>query len=121
MRFLLDQDVYAITTRFLIEAGHDVVLVAQMGLAQASDEEILRTAKEQNRVLITRDRDYGNLVFVRAIGCGVLYLRIRPSTVNSVHNELMRVTQLYTDRDLTQAFVVIEADGHRFRKAYSDD
>ena len=29
MKFLLDQDVYAITARFLIDAGHDVVLVAQ--------------------------------------------------------------------------------------------
>ncbi|MCZ8188344.1 MAG: hypothetical protein O9326_00925, partial [Microcystis sp. LE19-338.1B] len=28
-KFLLDQDVYAITARFLIDAGHDVVLVAQ--------------------------------------------------------------------------------------------
>jgi predicted nuclease of predicted toxin-antitoxin system len=79
MRFLLDQDVYAITARFFANAGHDVVLVAQLGLSQASDEEILRAAQEQNRILITRDRDYGNFVFVQAIGCGVVYLRILPS------------------------------------------
>lgn len=47
MRFLLDQDVYTVTARFLIDAGHDVVLVAQIGLSQASDEEIFRTAQEQ--------------------------------------------------------------------------
>jgi predicted nuclease of predicted toxin-antitoxin system len=63
MRFLLDQDVYAVTARFLADAGHDVVLVAEIGLSQASDEEILRVAQEQSRVLVTRDRDYGNLVF----------------------------------------------------------
>ena len=74
MRFLLDQDVFALTARFLVDAGHDVVLVAQIGLSQASDEEILRTAHEQQRILVTRDRDYGNLVFVRAIGTGVIYL-----------------------------------------------
>ena len=121
MRFLLDQDIYAITTRLLIEAGHDVVLVAQMGLAQATDEEILRTAKAQNRILITRDRDYGNLVFVRAMGCGILYLRVLPSTVNSVHDELTRVIQRYTEQELAKAFVVVEPYGHRFRKAYLDD
>lgn len=64
MRLLLDQDVYAVTARFLVDAGYDVVLVAQIGLSQASDEEILRTAQEQNRILITRDRDYGNLVLL---------------------------------------------------------
>jgi predicted nuclease of predicted toxin-antitoxin system len=58
MKFLLDQDVYAITARFLIDAGHDVVIVAQLGLSQASDEEILRTSGQENRILVTRDRDY---------------------------------------------------------------
>ncbi len=91
MRLLLDQDVYAVTARFLIDAGHDVVLVSQLGLSQASDEEILRTAQEQNRILITRDRNYGNLVFVRAIGTGVIYLRILATTVNAAHNELTRI------------------------------
>jgi predicted nuclease of predicted toxin-antitoxin system len=41
MRFLLDQDVYAVTARFLTDAEHNVVLVGQIGLSQASDEEIL--------------------------------------------------------------------------------
>ncbi len=36
MKFLLDQDVYAITARFLIDAGHDVVLVAQLELMSFS-------------------------------------------------------------------------------------
>ncbi len=116
MRFLLDQDVYAVTAKFLADAGHDVVLVAQLGLAQASDEEILRTAQEQNRILVTRDRDYGNLVFVRAISSGVVYLRVLPSTMNAVHDELARVIQSYSEKELAGAFVVVEPDRHRFRK-----
>jgi predicted nuclease of predicted toxin-antitoxin system len=116
MRLLLDQDVYAVTAKFLLDAGHDVILVAQIGLSQASDEEILKTAQEQNRILITRDRDYGNLVFVRAIGSGVIYLRALPNTVNKIHNELVRVLETYPEVELVGAFVVVEPDGHRFRK-----
>ena len=41
MKFLLDQDVYAVTERFLINLGHDVIPVAQLGLSRADDEEIL--------------------------------------------------------------------------------
>ena len=37
MKFLLDQDVYAATVRFLRDLGHDVVPVAQIGLSQAGD------------------------------------------------------------------------------------
>ncbi|MFB2972824.1 DUF5615 family PIN-like protein [Aerosakkonema sp. BLCC-F183] len=80
MKFLIDQDVYAVTAKFLMDTGHDVILVSQINLAQASDEEILTADQEQNRILVTRDRDYGNLVFVRAIGTGVIYLRVLPKT-----------------------------------------
>jgi predicted nuclease of predicted toxin-antitoxin system len=118
MRLLLDQDVYAVTARFLIEAGHDVVLVSQLGLSQASDEEILTTAQEQNRILVTRDRDYGNLVFVKTIGTGVIYLRILATTVSAVHNELTRILQTYSEIELAGAFVVVEPDGYRFRRPF---
>ena len=39
MKLLLDQDVYAVTARFLNDLGHDVVPVARIGLSQAEDEE----------------------------------------------------------------------------------
>ena len=116
MRLLLDQDVYAITARVLSDHGHDVIPVVDIGLAQAEDEEILRVAREQGRILVTRDRDYGNLVFVQALGAGVLYLRILPSTQNAVHAELQRVLNTYTEEELARAFVVIEAGGHRIRR-----
>ena len=61
MKFLLDQDVYAATLRFLSGLGHDVIPVAQIGLAQATDEDLLKTAQDQNRIFVTRDRDFGNL------------------------------------------------------------
>jgi predicted nuclease of predicted toxin-antitoxin system len=116
MRFLLDQDVYAVTARFLSGLGHDVVPVAQVSLSQADDEDLLRTAQAQGRIFVTRDRDFGSLVFVRALGAGVVYLRILPSTQNAVHAELEKVLQTYPENELMKAFVVIEPDGHRFRK-----
>ena len=116
MKFLLDQDVYASTARFLSDLGHDVVPVAQIGLSQADDEDLLKTAREQGRIFVTRDRDYGGLVFVKALGAGVLYLRMLPSTQNLVHDELERVLKTYSEEELVKAFVVIEPDGHRFRR-----
>lgn len=116
MKFLLDQDVYEVTARFLIGLGHEILRVAEIGMAQASDEDNLKKALELNRIFVTRDRDYGNLVFVKQIRSGVLYLRILPADINSVHAELERVLNLYDDEELKSAFVVIEAGRHRFRK-----
>lgn len=116
MKFLLDQDVYAATARFLVGLGHDVVQAAQIGLSQATDEQLLAVAQEQGRIFITRDRDFGALVFVKGLGSGVLYLRVLPSTLDSLHMELTRVLKSYPEKELGKAFVVIEADGHRFRR-----
>lgn len=116
MKFLLDQDVYATTARFLSDLGHDVIPVARIGLSRADDEELLRVAQEQSRIFVTRDRDFGNLVFVRALGAGVIYLCVLPSTENAVHSELERVLRTYTEEELVSAFVAIEPDGHRIRR-----
>ena len=61
MRFLLDQDVYAVTIRFLRDLGHDVVPVAQTGCSQADDSDLLRIAQERGRIFVTRDRVSGGL------------------------------------------------------------
>jgi predicted nuclease of predicted toxin-antitoxin system len=97
VKFLLDQDVYASTARFLAGLGHDVVSAAQIGLSQANDEDLLMISEEQRRILVTRDRDFGALVFVNLLGSGVLYLRMLPSTQKAVHKELERVLTLYPE------------------------
>jgi predicted nuclease of predicted toxin-antitoxin system len=116
MKFLLDQDVYALTARFLREQGHDVVTASELGMSRAQDEQLLKTAGELGRVFVTRDRDYGNLVFKKSLGNGVIYLRVLPSELNQVHDEMGKVLSEYTEEELVKLFVVIEADGHRVRK-----
>ena len=80
MKFLIDQDVYAITIKALKDGGHDVIPCSELGLSRAADETLLAKAKQMSRILVTRDRDYGTLVFAKQIVAGVLYLRILPST-----------------------------------------
>ncbi len=116
MRFLLDQDVYAVTAHFLNDLGHDAVPVATIGLSQATDSELLRISAEQGRVFVTRDRDFGTLVFVRQLRVGVIYLRIGPSSLSVIHQELQRVLAAYSEDELKQAFIVVEPSRHRFRK-----
>jgi len=78
MKFFLDQDVYAVTARFLKNLDYDVLQAAQIGLSRAKDEELLKKAQEQNRIFVTRDRDFGRIVFMSCLGSGVIYLRMLP-------------------------------------------
>ena len=116
MKFLADQDVYAATTSLLKNLGHDVATAADLGMSVAKDFELLRTAHDQGRIFVTRDRDFGALVFVRSSGPGVIYLRILPATQQAVHAELTRILSIYIEQQLQAAFVVVEPARHRIRK-----
>jgi predicted nuclease of predicted toxin-antitoxin system len=116
MRFLLDQDVYAGTLQLLIELKHDALPVAQAGHARTGDIDLLRIAQEQDRIFVTRDRDFGELVFVNRLGAGVIYLRISPGTLHAVHAELEAVLKAHSEEELRAAFVVVEPGRHRFRR-----
>ena len=116
MKLLLDQDVYALTVRLLRDLGHDVLTAAEIGRSQATDLELLAIAREQGRVFVTRDRDFGGLVFVQDLGAGILYLRVLPSTLETMHRELERVLSSYPEDQLKSAFVVVEPGRHRFRR-----
>ena len=116
MRFLLDQDVYANAARFLKGLDHDIVTASQIGCAQSSDSELLVIAHDQSRILVTRDRDFGSLVFTRRLGAGVIYLRLLPSNQNAAYKELGKVLDSYSEEELREAFVVVEPGRHRIRR-----
>jgi predicted nuclease of predicted toxin-antitoxin system len=94
VKFLCDQDVYAATVRFLRSLGHAVATAAELGLAQASDADLLKAAHAQSRISVTCDRDFGGLVFMQGTRAGVVYLRMAPSVITSVHAELERLLGL---------------------------
>ena len=67
MKFLLDVCAASRTLQqTLLDLGHDV-LSARDGHGHASDEALLALAHGQNRVLVTEDKDFGELVFLRRL------------------------------------------------------
>jgi len=117
VRFFIDQDVYQITVDYLQSLGHDILRASDVGLQRAPDEEILRYAHEHQRVLITRDKGFGALVFLSyQAHSGVILLRMEPQTIDVVHQELARFLKEHTELDLHECFVVIEPGMHRIRK-----
>jgi predicted nuclease of predicted toxin-antitoxin system len=70
MKFLLDVCVSSRSLEaFLVGQGHDVVSARAIG-AGTSDESLMAFALEDERVLVTQDKDFGELVFVRKLPHG---------------------------------------------------
>jgi predicted nuclease of predicted toxin-antitoxin system len=81
MKFLADENFPLMSVRLLRGKGHDVLAVAEV-CAGADDCEVLRLAIHEQRILLTFDRDFGNLVFRHRVKgvAGVVYFRLIPQT-----------------------------------------
>ena len=60
-KFLADECVHLPVVEALRKSGHDVLLVRDICLG-CKDDEVLCLAIEQDRILLTRDKDFGELV-----------------------------------------------------------
>ena len=77
MNFLADEDVERQIVERLRQDGHDVLYVAEMEPG-ISDEEVLNRANAKHALLITADKDFGEMVFhqgLLTIG-GVVLIRL---------------------------------------------
>jgi predicted nuclease of predicted toxin-antitoxin system len=63
MRFLLDESADIRLHEYLTALGHDVTAIAPDYHAGLPDPDVLAIAHRERRVLITSDRDFGELVF----------------------------------------------------------
>ena len=73
-------------SRGLRTAGYDVASFAELARG-APDVDVLRISCEQNRVLITFDRDFGELIYrdLAPLPPGVIYLRVAASSPEEPH------------------------------------
>ncbi len=62
MRFLIDNALPQSFAEGLTRAGHDAVHVRALGMAQATDREILSLALEQERIIVSADTDFGTIL-----------------------------------------------------------
>lgn len=76
-RILADENVDRPIVLWLREQGHDVVEVAAVSPG-ATDEALIRLSRQDDRVLVTFDRDVGRLLMSsRDVHPGVVYLRLK--------------------------------------------
>lgn len=79
MKFLLDAWASSRSLEATLAAdGHDVVSARSLG-PRAADEDLLAYAYREERILVTEDKDFGELVFVRRLPhpCIVRFVEMR--------------------------------------------
>ncbi len=73
MRFLADESCDFAVVRALRAAGHDVVAITEIS-PRATDEGVMELAIREGRILLTEDKDFGQLVHANQAAAGGVFL-----------------------------------------------
>ena len=114
IKFLIDESTGASVAEYLRRAGFDVLFVGET-MQQADDTDILAQAAHENRILMTNDKDFGELVFRSGrTHAGVVLFRLQDESQDNRVRMAQIVTGEYPER-LPGNFVVVTEKGIRVR------
>jgi predicted nuclease of predicted toxin-antitoxin system len=113
MRVLLDTCVYGGVLPALIAADHDVIWTGQWD-EDPGDVEILNFAHRERRILVTLDKDFGELAIVQSIPHSGI-VRLVDLSAKQQAAKCLSVLERYGEELVLGAIVTVELNRVRIR------
>ncbi len=115
MKLIADEGVDKPIVDALRVAGFDVLYILETNRG-TDDEFILSLANKEQRILLTQDKDFGELVFrMKNTHSGVVLIRLNGYLSLDKANTVVNLLLKYKD-ELISAFTVIQPNAIRIRK-----
>lgn len=107
LKFLADEDCDSAIVRALREAGHDIKTIKEVMMG-ASDQEVISLALRESRILLTEDKDFGQLVFASTVESpGVILFRYPSNAREIVAKDAVKLAASAAGK-IPKHFVVIQ-------------
>ena len=111
MRFLADTGISPRTVAFLADLGHDAVHLREQRLERLPDSGVLKKARDEDRILLTHDLDFGELVAAsRERLPSVIIFRLRNMQPHRVNHYLQAIVTEY-QVSLEEGVIVSVSEG----------
>ena len=119
MDFLANENFPLLSVRLLREAGHHVVSIIQEAPG-SKDEDILKRAYTERLIILTFDRDYGELIYRHQdlTPAGVVYFRFGPATPSEPAEILINILER-ADLSVIGKFTIVERGRVRQRALHT--
>ncbi len=115
MKFLADENLEKSIVEALRAEGHDVLYMAETD-SGVPDDFVLGSAHQRKAILVTDDKDFGEMVFrQRKDSAGVLLVRLEGLSAQTKADIVSRVIHRHAS-ELSGAFSVISHNSVRIRR-----
>ena len=110
MKFLFDQSADFRLIPHLSNLGHDVKAISRNYPHGLPDEDVLKIARKEQRILIVADRDFGELIFQQELAhAGVIFFRLPGASLETKVEHLNTVLSANLDDLELGEFLVVTA------------
>lgn len=107
MRFLADECCDFYMVKALIADGNDVLCVRELSPG-ADDSSVVETALREKRILLTEDKDFGQLIYAHGQGAlGVIFMRFPIPARVRIADELVEMVRKIGE-GLIGSFVTVQ-------------
>lgn len=114
MRLLADENIARLVVISLRADGHDVMSILETARG-ISDAQVLEYAREQDRVILTHDRDFGNVLRLDVTEyAGILLIRLRKQAPEIVLERLRSFFKEHHQESIKGTLVIIAERVNRF-------
>jgi predicted nuclease of predicted toxin-antitoxin system len=115
VRFLADENVSPVIVQALRDAGHDAESVT-VTMPSAPDEDVLRHAIAERRMLVTEDKDFGELAFKHGLHPTAIIRLVLPGLWPSEKAQRLIEVIVTKGQSLVGHATVVEANRTRSRR-----
>ena len=108
-KFLADENIAPRVIEALRKEGFNVLSVYQEKLSRASDEKLLKFAQKERQIILTHDKDFGNLIHrpYQTHG-GVILLRLRNQFPQNVISHLIPFLKKIKPQKIKNRLVIFQ-------------
>jgi predicted nuclease of predicted toxin-antitoxin system len=117
MRFKIDENISDQVKDYLIKAGHDTHTTRDESLNGKPDEQIAAAAKREQRILLTLDSDFSNILrYPPQDYFGIMVLKLARQDNSSVLRALLKPVEMLKQFEIQGRLWVVTENDIRIRE-----
>lgn len=118
MKIIADENLFEPIIDYLRSLGHEVLSIRDAGLSGIPDDEVYQRACEEDRVIVTMDKDFSRMFRFPPEKCGgIIVVKIYKRTVEETLSIFKEYYKSVQEKDMVRNLIIMAPSSVRIRRS----